>query len=215
VAKTALSAAEKFRQRLLRQRIPDRMFEVHFCKEMIGIMTAAEEAAKKAKSEATEEAVIIVGGTEYSIYPLKMLRFVALDAGIMMCRALMNFLGIYYHGGAGQLRAYAHPQYATDVSIGDFGLNALSVAEACAALPGRNAAEVEKDLLITLKTADIGVGHLTRTAARDSGSLTPIANTCDLVITLINEYLYKALDADPVTFDGHAARRCIRARTRP
>jgi hypothetical protein len=207
MARSVLTADQK--RRLLRQRIPDRMFEVYFCQQVITIMAAA----KLPKSKTDPEVVLGIAGHQYMISPPKMLSFISLDAGIMMCRALMNFLGVYYGSESGRLYSRSEPRYDTSIHLGDFGFNPLSVAEACVALSGRDPDTVQNELLVTLETADTAVGHLTRTAARDIGILAKISHTCELVLFLMNKHLYDALGIDPVTFDGATASRYIRPKS--
>lgn len=204
MVRAALTPEDK--RRLLRQRIPDRMFEVHFCRQVIAIMADA----KQAKSKTGPEVVLSIAGHSYSIFPPKMLSYIALDAGVMMCRALMNFLGIYYGSESEDLYSRSDPRYDTTIHLGDFRLTPLSVNEACVPLSGREADTVRNELLVTLKTADIGIGHLTRTAGRDIGVLIKISHTCELVLFLMNKHLYEALGEKPMVFDGPTASRHIR-----
>jgi hypothetical protein len=70
---------------------------------------------------------------------------------------------------------------------------------------------VGEAIAVTLRTADIGVGHLTRTAARDlARDLTKVALACQQVLVLVNRHLYVALKEEPMSFDGPHATRYIR-----
>jgi hypothetical protein len=200
MARTPLSNDEK--RRLLRQRIPDRMFEVHFCRTII-------EAMERARLNSKSEATLSLATRQYAVSAPNLVAFIALDAGIMMCRALMNFLGIYFRDRPDRLEP-ATPSRNSDVYIGDFRPSILSVDAACAAFRGRSEVIVKEELMATLRTANIGIGHLTRTAARDIGVLHKVSNTCELVLALMNHHLYEPLGEKPVTFAYGSARRYLR-----
>ncbi len=191
------------KETLLNTRIPDRMFEVHLCRRIIEIFNESTLPIPPGA-----DVVIHVGPQTYDLYPPEMLLYIAVDSGILMCRALMNFLGIYYHSRTDALISKRMPRYDTDVCLGDCGKTSLTIDEAYAGLPTRDPGVVGDSLLVTLRTGDIGIGHLTRTAARDIGELHKIALTCNLVLALMNKHLYPN---NPVMFEGDKAKRYFRS----
>jgi hypothetical protein len=103
-----------------------------------------------------------------------------------MCRVMMEFLGIRYDeaaGLAGKSEPDGNRKY--DVCLLDFAIPFISVADA-------NAGAASTALHETLRAANKGIGHLTRTKGSE---LDPrdLKDASEYVIELVGRHLYDRL----------------------
>jgi hypothetical protein len=160
---------------LLDTRIPDRLFELLLCSALIELLQRKQKLS--CEIHANEQVCNVV--------PSRVLLHASLDAGIMTCRALLNFLGIW-HGSSG-LRSAAPP--ATDISIEHFSRPLLTVDQATG-----GSAPIGEALLLVLEAGNKGVGHLTVKPARIIlKDLEKVRIACNRTKELIDEYLYDRL----------------------
>src|SRR5262249_17506425 len=161
------------RDSLLDERIPDRMLELHLCTILIGLLKNGQKLVVEIRTN----------GKLCKLEPSRVLLHSSLDTAIMMCRAVLHFLGI--RDDINILKSQARDE-DTDISIEHFGRPLMTVAQATG-----GSAATGKALLLVLKAANKGVGHLTiepaRFLARD---LEQVRIACNRITELINEYLY-------------------------
>jgi hypothetical protein len=134
----------------------------------------------------------------------------------MMCRVLLNFLGVYFdrHGTPHPLQEKRAPRYPNsgDVWIENFsGLHAITLAHAIPAV----AKVVPRDDAMkaigrTLKAADKALGHLTINPAGSTVTRQEVKLTCEITIALLNKYFYDAQGDTPIAFEGEAAYAIVR-----
>lgn len=95
----------------------------------------------------------------------------AIEAGIMHCRALLEFLGLGAGKGAATLRELSEDRRPDDHGIEQIvGLKRLTVAEALATYPGPGT-EAESALSYAIYLANKGLAHTSRSFTRhDEGS---------------------------------------------
>lgn len=159
---------------LLGKRIPDRLFELYLCTHLIDMLEADQDLP----------IVLRRGADECEISSARVLLQSSLDAAILMCRALLHFLGIK-HDGRG-LRTEP-PTEQTDICIEHLGPSLVTVAQAT----NNGDVAIRDALLLVLRTANKGVGHLTFKPAREiARDLQAVKLACTRTMELIDQYLY-------------------------
>jgi hypothetical protein len=172
---------------LLKDRIPARMAEVHLSGFMARLLIkygGDPQVTLKIADQAT-----------YDLVSLKVLSDPILDTGIMMCRVLMEFLGIKWVRSSapkGRLVRISGSKFPDDLKLTSFGPQLISLNQVRQGYPNCTPDQIEKSLLHTLSTANRGIGHLTPIKAREL-SLEDLEISCQAVFTLVNRHLYEAL----------------------
>ena len=123
-----------------------------------------------------------VAGRQCQLTRSEVLLYACLDTSILMCRALLHFMGIK-HDRRGLINEA--PIRANDVFMEPH----VTVGQAIG-----GSSSYATALLLSLKTANKGVGHLTKVAARTiAPDLMPISVACKRTNELLIEHLYKPL----------------------
>jgi hypothetical protein len=177
---------------LLKDRIPPRMAEVYLCGFMARLLIRSG-----GEPPAT---LTIADRVSCEFASLKELTDPILDTGIMMCRVLMDFLGISSRRQPepdGSLEQLAKPKYPDDMTLLNFGMPFISLNQAIQGYPPYTSDRIEKALLRTLRTANRGIGHLTPILARTL-DLEDLDIACQTVVGLVNRHLYEALGYEPI-----------------
>jgi hypothetical protein len=164
-------------ENLLEIHIPDRLREIAWCAKMAErVITAG--APLHISLAIDGKPFCDTSCSNWLVHP-------AYDTGIIMCRVMMEFLGIRYDpaGFVGKSEPYGDRK--DDVCLLDFAIPFISVAEA-------NAGAASIALHETLLAANKGIGHLTRTRG---GDLKPrdLKDASEYVISLVGCHLYDRL----------------------
>jgi hypothetical protein len=184
---------------LLDFRIPDRMKEVYLCAKF------AELVKAHGYNHKADLRFSGIGG--YQLASTELVGYVILDAGLIMCRALFDLLGIYYSLRDDDLRE-RKSRKPDDICLSHFRLGAghLSRITLDQAFhnPSLTPTQMKKPLFKTLRRANKAIGHVTTVRGREL-SMDDIIITCHQVLRLLNIHLYQALGRSPVAFDHGVA----------
>jgi hypothetical protein len=176
---------------LLHTHIPDRLRELLWCSKLAAY-TIAHGNPKHISIKTTPGRLCETDRFEWLFHP-------AYDTGILMCRVMMEFLGIGYRVHTTFQKREPPVDRVDDVCLLDFGIQFITVADAAVGVPAtRNA------LLNTLRAANKGIGHLTRTKGGDL-DLPDLKLACDQVVGLVNRHLYEKLNMTSPSFDKELA----------
>jgi hypothetical protein len=176
---------------LLEDRIYHRMAEVNLCANMAQLL-ASYGRDRHAK-------LMLDGRAAYESPSLKELSDPVIDTGIVMCRVLMEFLGVRCRNG---VLLQVRTQQADDVSMADFGLPFVTPDKVAQGYPGLPPIDVSEAMVATLSAANKGIGHLTRVPARKL-DLLYLEVACRSVLSLMNRHLYQALGYPERSFTSH------------
>jgi hypothetical protein len=114
------------------------------------------------------------------------------ETGLLYCRVLLNFLGIYLNRKTQQLAQIKKPGTGDDFSLTKLGLHSITVNDLRSAPTGRPE-EIEASCQRTLLSTNKGVAHFTDSDT--PGSQVQDALCCaNTVIWLVEEFVYKKLD---------------------
>ncbi len=113
------------------------------------------------------------------------------EAGLLYCRVLLNFLGIYLDRGTQQLAKIKNPGVHDNFSIVKLGLPSVTLGNLRLA-PTGSSREVEESCQLTLLATNKGVAHFTvsttpRSQAEDA------LRCAKTVMWLTEEYVYKRI----------------------
>ena len=184
---------------LLDCRIPDRMKEVYLCAKFAEFVKA-HGYNHKADLRFSE-----IGG--YKLASTELVGYVILDAGLIMCRALFDLLGIYYSPRNDDLQE-RNSRKPDDVCLSHFrlGTGHLSRITLDQAFhnPPLTPVQMKKPLLETLRRANKAIGHVTTVRGREL-SMDDVIITCHHILRLLNIHLYQALRRSQVAFDDGVA----------
>jgi hypothetical protein len=113
------------------------------------------------------------------------------EAGLLYCRVLFNFLGIRLEGRLQQLTLITNPGSGDDFSIVKLGLPILTLDDlrlAPTGIPG----EVEESCRLTLLAINKGVAHFTDSSTPRSQAQDALC-CAKTVMWLTEEYVYKRM----------------------
>jgi hypothetical protein len=174
---------------LLEVHIPARLRELGWCAAM----------ANLARVDSGPLSVDLCFGTvaRCRLDKLEWISFPAFDVGILMCRALLEFLGVAYgpanksrHEPARLEQRKLDRIRADDVCLMHFGLPLITEDEAVKGDDAATNVELLDALLSTLRAGHKGIAHLTSTRGRDL-RLEHLEMACRQVVLLIRRHLYE------------------------
>jgi hypothetical protein len=177
---------------LLHTHIPDRLRELVWCSKLAA-HSIAHGNPKHISIQTAPGKGYETGRFEWLFHP-------AYDTGILMCRVMMEFLGIGYRVHTMFQKREPPIDRMDDVCLLDFGIQFITVADAAAGGPTARDA-----LLNTLLAANKGIGHLTRAKASDL-DLPDLKLACEQVVSLVNHHLYQKLNMTNPSFDTELIR---------
>jgi hypothetical protein len=182
-------------KRILNESIPERLSELYGCARIIEAFEARGDPALSAK--------IDLGGPVLTCSPAGLLIVSpCLDTALMTCRTLLTLLGVGLNKSQTNISLRTRRRFPTDAWMTDFGLAPIPPDELCKGHAPLTDAEVRKLLISILKAANKGIGHLTDESTRDIISRAGVARTCDVVVTLVNRHIYKALGEPAISFQA-------------
>jgi hypothetical protein len=183
-----LSSAEK--DIILARRLPERMFEVYIAREMIRRLS-------------DENAATIQFGGDKSLN-LSHGLLVAnsfLDAGILMSRALLDFLGIYRKRQGPIAQRGDRPNH-DDLMIVDLDLpNLITVDDVYIDGSGSRSSQHFEGIEHLLFLANKTIGHLTPFSAAKEFDTSKAEIGFDHVLRLVNRHVYAARSGALVSFE--------------
>jgi hypothetical protein len=198
------------RDLLLDHRIPDRMFEIHLGKAMIDCLS-------------NKEPTKIIFGTDkpQQVSAGYLLAGAAVDTAMMMCRALLDFIGVHLK----RVRTsdtipssspvidnhylatrHGRPK-PDDVMLIDLGKGLVTIEEAKTDSRRKQSNDVYAALHHMLLLANKSIGHVTKTSAREEADWPKLSLACDQVILLMNRHVYNALALPSISFSDHTDQR--------
>lgn len=182
---------EQEKKSLLEDRIYHRMAEVNLCATMAKLLLIS--------GRDRQVMLMLDGQAAYQSPSLKELSDPVIDTGIIMCRVLMEFLGVRCRNSA---LLQVKTQQADDVSMRDFGLPFITPDEVAQGHPELAPVDVTQAMIETLGAANKGIGHLTRIPARKL-DLWCLDVACLSVLNLMGRHLYQALGYSRPVFSSH------------
>jgi hypothetical protein len=180
---------------LCRLHIRDRVLELHLCTKLITLFEGTDQHAKGA---------LEISGIRHEIGPALPLLHCCVDTAIVMCRSLLNFLGVKLAKPEALhplgLFDKKEPKEPTDLWIENIdGLTAITLSTAVAACSRESEARTLEALARTLRMANKGIAHMTEEPARSIGTLEAVKLSCEVVAEMVNRYLYEALGKPPIS----------------
>jgi len=175
---------------LLEDRLYWRMYEVHLCKIISGLVDH--------HGFAVSTNIAIANLETHQFDSFKEIAYPIIDIGIVMCRALMQFLGIYYSDAGGGSLIAGQAKMHTDVTLFDFRNKYVQLDDLHRG-PHRLTRQQKNALCRTLEAGNKGIAHLTSRPARRL-QLPVLAQGCETVLQLMNQHLYVPVTGHPVTF---------------
>jgi hypothetical protein len=190
-----LTTEEK--NQFLLNRLPDRMFEIYIGRQMIDLRSDQKPGGVR------------VDGRAFSVSSGYLIANSFLDAGILMSRALLDFLGVYLKpidpgvpiDPQASVAIRQRRPRQDDLMVVDFGGKTLALDDLKVDDAGNQSDELFNAVFHVLMLANKTIGHLTQKSARDEFDPPLASMGFDRVIALINRHVYTTLSLPTVEFD--------------
>jgi hypothetical protein len=117
-----------------------------------------------------------------------------LDTGIIMCRALFEFIGIDL-SQSDDLYIRTKPRFSSDVCLEHFLPSYITLNEGLSRYADTSEGDLEEAIRRTIRAGDKGIGHLTKDPARQTlDNLRHLELSCKQIVNLLKSHLYLPLD---------------------
>ncbi len=172
-------------KKILEDRLKYRMQELHLCSQVS--LLKSKTTISTAKLELNDQNRFIYENTRALTDPI-------FDSGIAMCRVLLEFMG--FRVDQNKTFQEKNNYKPDDLKITDLGLKQPTDKQIFDSLKPKEI----KALQNTVFLANKGVAHLTRIETK-SIDLLDLSIACTVMISIINQHIYIALDYDKVEFE--------------